>query len=677
MVDKLKKIHERALKRFDNIQSVVKDERDQCLEDRRFGTIAGAQWEGPLGEQFENKPKFEVNKILLSVMRVVNEYRNNRISVDFVDKGNNDDEDAATTCKGLYRADENDSVANEAYDNAFEEAVLGGIGAWRLRACYEDESGGSDEQRIRIEPIYDADSTVFFDLNSKRQDKKDAQFAYVLIPMDIESYKDEFNEDPEDWPKDISQSEFDWQADETVYLAEYYEIEKKKETLHIYVNKLSEEEDRFTDEDLEDGRLEDLEAIGWVKTGERNIERQKVHKYLLSGGKVLEDCGLIAGSEIPIVPVYGKRWIIDGVERAMGHVRLAKDAQRLKNMQLSKLGEISALSTVEKPIVTPEQINGHQLAWENDNIDNYAYLTINPITGPNGEKQSVAPIGYTRAPQIPPALAVLMQVTEMDIKDVLGNQNQGEEIMTNMSGKAYELVQSRLDMQSFIYMSNLAKSMKRSGEIYISMGKDIYVEEGRKMQTLDASGNVGEIELMQTVVDSSGNEVVKNNISESTFDVVAEVGPSSSSKKSATVRAVTGIMGVVGATQDPETMAVLTATAMMNIEGEGTKGLAEFARRKLVSMGVEEPTEDDKERFAQAQQSQGQPNANDQYLVAAAENEKSKAMKNMADVQETLANTDLKKAQEVETYAGIEREDIKTIEEFRASATPRDGKNLI
>jgi hypothetical protein len=36
--------------------------------------------------------------------------------------------------------------------------------------------------------------------------------------------------------------------------------------------------------------------------------------------------------------VYGKRWFVDNIERCMGHVRLAKDPQRLKNMQLSKLG---------------------------------------------------------------------------------------------------------------------------------------------------------------------------------------------------------------------------------------------------------------------------------------------------------------------------------------------------
>jgi hypothetical protein len=144
-----------------------------------------------LGHQYENKPKFEVNKIMLAVMRIINEYRNNRITVDFVSKDGAENDKLADTCDGLYRADEHDSVANEAYDNAFEEAVGGGIGAWRLRTTYEDdEDEDNDRQRIQIEPIFDADSSVFFDLNAKRQDKSDARFCYVVYSMTYESYKE-------------------------------------------------------------------------------------------------------------------------------------------------------------------------------------------------------------------------------------------------------------------------------------------------------------------------------------------------------------------------------------------------------------------------------------------------------------------------------------------------------
>jgi len=70
---RLANVHAEARAEFEKIQSTMRDERLQCLEDRRFYSIAGAQWEGRLTEQYQNKPKFEVNKINLSVMRIINE----------------------------------------------------------------------------------------------------------------------------------------------------------------------------------------------------------------------------------------------------------------------------------------------------------------------------------------------------------------------------------------------------------------------------------------------------------------------------------------------------------------------------------------------------------------------------------------------------------------------------
>ena len=42
-----------------------------------------------------------------------------------------------------------------------------------------------DRQRIRFEPIYDADSSIYFSLGAKRQDKSDAKSCYVLIFVPI------------------------------------------------------------------------------------------------------------------------------------------------------------------------------------------------------------------------------------------------------------------------------------------------------------------------------------------------------------------------------------------------------------------------------------------------------------------------------------------------------------
>ena len=56
---KLADLHAEALSEFDKVQGALRDERLQCLQDRRFCSIPGAQWEGGLGQQFENRPKFE------------------------------------------------------------------------------------------------------------------------------------------------------------------------------------------------------------------------------------------------------------------------------------------------------------------------------------------------------------------------------------------------------------------------------------------------------------------------------------------------------------------------------------------------------------------------------------------------------------------------------------------
>jgi hypothetical protein len=193
--DRWADVHAEAMREFDDVQAACRDERMQCLSDRRFYSISGAQWEDSLGEQFANKPRFEFNMVHLAVIRIFNEYRNNRITVDFTSKDGSPNDELADTCAGLYRADEKACTADEAYDNAFEEGVGGGFAAWRVRAAYEDEDDDDNEQqRVCIEPIFDADSCVFFDLNAKRQDKSDATKCWVLTAWTRTAYEDEYGD---------------------------------------------------------------------------------------------------------------------------------------------------------------------------------------------------------------------------------------------------------------------------------------------------------------------------------------------------------------------------------------------------------------------------------------------------------------------------------------------------
>ena len=634
-------VHDEALKRFSQIEGNLRDERMCSLEDRRFYSIAGAQWEGRMFEQWGNKPKIEVNKVHRGVMRIINEYRNNRISVEYIPKDGTEADELAETCNGLYRADEIDSHAEEAMDNAFEEAVGGGFGAWRLRTELEDEYAEDEEeedyQRIRFEPIFDADKSVFFDLNAKRHDKSDAMFAFVLTAMTPEAYEAEWKDSPASWPQSVHLTQFDWSTQEVVIVAEYYVVEKRKERIFVYADVLGNEEE-YTREDLEDEETAlMIAATGMTLVREQTRKLRKIHKWILSGGGVLEDSGYIAGSHIPIVPVYGKRWFVDNRERFMGAVRLAKDSQRLKNMQLSKLAEISAYSAARKPIMTPEQIAGHENVWRDDNVENYRYLLLNPVTDGQGNEQPMGPIGYSEPPDIPQPLAALLQITEQDVADLMGMQDAAEEMTPNISGVAIELIQTRVDQNNFIYMSNMSKAVKRCGEIWLSMARDVYVERGRKMKTVAQNGDIAGITLNTPTIDEETSATVyANDLERAKFDVAVTVGPSSESKRAGTVRSLVGMLQF--AQNDPEMSTVLTSMAMMNMEGEGLKDVRKFFRTRLVKMGAVEPNEEEMQAMEAELQAQ-EPDANAALLMAEAEKSQTQALLNVARVAETEAKT--------------------------------------
>jgi len=287
--------------------------------------------------------------------------------------------------------------------------------------------------------------------------------------------------------------------------------------------------------------------------------------------------------------------------------------------------------------------------WAEDNVKNYPYLLINPLLDANGNVAAVGPQAYTKAPELPPVLANLYQVTEQDIQDVLGNQQAAEKMVPNISGKAIELVQNKLDMQTFIYVSNMAKAIRRSGEIWLGMARDTLVEDGRRMKGITEQGETTQIELRRPLVGQDGSPEFENDIGDADFDVAVDVGPSSASRRQATVRALTSIMGI---TQDPETLQVLSSMVMMNMEGDGVADARDFFRRKLIRMGVVKPTPEESQELAAEMQNQ-KPDPNSQFLLASAEQAQAEATKARADTVLTVARAEEAQAKTIATLAGV------------------------
>lgn len=657
--DKLKKIHKEALERFSNIYNTVADEREQCLEDRRFYSIAGAQWEGAIGDEFQNRTKMEFNKIHMAVIKTVSEMRNNRISVDFIQKDGSEDT-TADMCDSLLRADEERSNAQDAYDIAFEEKAGGGFGAWRLMTVYEDEGDPDNEnQRIEIQSITDADQSVFFALESKRADKLDAPYAFVIDEMQKKEFVKKYNSSPVDWPNEIKSDwgQYDWATKDIVRVAEYYVKEEVSEPLH-YFEDIAGDVVKFTDEELTDAKKVELDAIKTEFTHTRKIKKTKVRKYIMSGGEILEDTGYIAGKHIPIVPDYGKRWVVDGIERMMGRVRLAKDPQRVKNMLISSMVETASRSGDEIPIFAEEQMaDVHiQQAWARANVDRPSYLTVKTILDNAGNPMPVGELGYKRPPSVSPALAGLLNISEADIQDILGTQDQGDELKSNLSGEAVGKIHDRLDQKDYIYMDNHAKAHKTSGAIWLSMAQDVYVEEGRKMKTVSPLGKAGTIELRKPIKTEEGKIETEYDLSKANYEVTTSIGASFSSKRKATLNTLTNLLTVI---TDPQDLAVLSKTAMMNIEGEGVDDLRDYAREQLVKLGVVKPTDEEVQEM-QENAANTPPDANQVYLEKAAMNEEAKALKTLADTELTEAKVQGERAKTIKTLVDAEKTDTES-----------------
>ena len=172
------------------------------------------------------------------------------------------------------------------------------------------------------------------------------------------------------------------------------------------------------------------------------------------------------------------------------------------------------------------------------------------------------------------------------------------------------------------------------------------------MKSIGEQGDVSSVEIAKPVIGEDGGIDVKNDLTRADFDVVADVGPSFTSRRDAMVRMLTGLLQMAN---DPQDAKVITSLILMNAEGEGLGDVNRFYRKQLVQMGVIEPNEEERAAMAAAAE-QTQPDPQAEYLAAAAQKEAALAEKAGADTQKTLAEVDKTQAQTAEIMANLGRE---------------------
>lgn len=623
--------------RFDRAYSPQQDVREKCIEATRFARVPGGQWEGAtaagtkLDDQFEKYPKFEINKVATELNRIISEYRNNRITVKFRPGDREASEELANKLNGLFRADYEETDGGEACDNAFDDAATGGFGCFRLTSMLVNEYDPMDErQRIGIEPVYDPSRSVWFDPDAKKYDKSDALWAFCMYSLSPEKYESEYGKTPPSSldTTTITSWEYDWFAPEVVYIAKYYEIRKESVDVISYQQPLTQVIATYDSDQIEDIQ-DELAAAGFVEVARRSVKRRRVYVSVVDGENFLEKPRRIPGEHIPLIPVYGKRWFIDDIERVEGHIAKAMDPQRLYNLQVSMLADTAAQDPGSTPIVGMEQIRGLEKHWESRNKKRPAFLPLREVKDKTGNIIGPAtPAGYTQPAVMNQALAALLQQTSADIQEVTGGSQAMQQMPSNIAQETVNNLMSRSDMASFIYLDNMAKSLKRAGEVWMSMAREVYGSD-REVRVVNEDGT-DDIALMnaQVVDRQTGQVVALNDLSTGRYDVTVDVGPSYTARRDATVSALTQVLQTMlpGDPMRP----VIQGIILDNLDGEGMDDFKEFNRKQLLTSGAVKPrNESEAQMVAQAQASQ-QQQPNPEMIAAMA--------------QDKLANAELQKA---------------------------------
>jgi hypothetical protein len=304
---------------------------------------------------------------------------------------------------------------------------------------------------------------------------------------------------------------------------------------------------------------------------------------------------------------------------------------------------------------TPEQIEAHDQVWSESNLVRRAYLPIDPVTNADGQKQPMGPLGFTQPSPVPPSIVELSRQTDMDMQRILGNPNEGQQVKSHTTSKTVDAVQRRIDGKSSLFISNMGKAVRRSGQIYLGMVPEVYSQPGRRLKGVGPMNESQRVELMKPTIREKGEEatgglVLANDMTRAQFDVAVDIGPSSETKRDAAFEAGINMQAV---TEDPQAKTVLTYHNMMNMRGEGVGYLRKWARKVLVKQGAFPPTPEEKKELEEAAKN-AQPGPIEQLALAQAKEALAKVEELSARIHLVEAQAGKTKAETIKTLADVD-----------------------
>ncbi len=601
-------LHKEMLARHADCRDYYRSAYQMAEDDMEFAFLPDSQWDDWMKDSRKGRPMYTVNKVRQAMKQITNDQRQNRpqAKVRAVEGG---DEELAEVRQGLMRNIDSASDADRARDTAFQFAVGGGFGVWRVTTGYEDD-GGFD-QVIKKEEIANPYS-VSFDPSARNKDRRDAKYAFIDSMWTRRAVK-------EKWPNaklvsvgDTTSANEYWFDEQEVLLCEYY----YKTTESVEIALMSDGSVYDVDEKFQ-SVVDDLAMQGITEQRRRWADRTKVWHCIVSGAEILEGPNEWAGRFIPLVPVWGEILHLDGKDRFFGAVRFAKDAQRIYNYERSASIEMIADQGYSPYMVTPAMVEGYTEQWQTMRTKRSPVITFNvDPQAPNGG----APIRLP-TPDFPAALANSAQISSDDIKSATGIYDASLGARSNeTSGRAILARQREGDVANFDYIDNLSYALKYDYEITNDLISKIYDTE-RQVRIIGEDGSEKVVEVNRPVFDAqTGQWITLNDMSKGRFDIAVTIGPSYTTQR---MEAAEALMQLAN---DPSPIGMMAKIGFLDaLDAPGMDFVKKGARKWAVSQGLIEPED------GEQPPPPPQPNPKD---VAAAEKDASNAALNAAKTQQ-------------------------------------------
>ena len=626
MADDHKDVIAEAKRRLELSQASENEFREKFLADLRFVYEDSGQWDHSVlnAREAKGRPCYTFNRIEGAIDQVQGDQRQSRPSIK-IRAAEGGDKDTAETLSGLIRNILNVSDFETTQDNAFLYQIAGGYGVWRV--VHDFNADDSFEQDIEVREVHNP-LTAYCDPAATDLCGRDARYWIISERVPKDEFENEF---PEAAKVDFdNNNDDDWYGEDDVRVAEYYRKIKRPRTLLQLSNGVVTYQDEVSD------ILDELAEGGVTIAKSREVQATQVEWYKMNGLEVLEGPIVYDWKYIPVVRLYGKRVNIEGEWEIKGIVRNARDPQKNYNYTRSVMAEKALMAPKWAYVVTAKQIQGYEAQWQDPGrSEPYVLANSDPAAGGTPKPEPPSPV--------PVELLTLAQMDADDIKSTTGFFDaslgaQGNET----SGKAILARQREGDVGSYIYVDNLAKAIKFTGEILVDMIPQIYDTE-RQVRVLGEDGKDQTVSINQTILDEeTGQQVILNDMTQGKYDVAVTVGPSYSTLRQEAAERLVGL-----ANADPALMPMVRDIIVKGLDIPESDELVTRLRKVGIQQGIIEPSDEEMENLPQPDPMQQQAQMLQFRTIVEELN------KTMAETQKILAEAQSKSVETIETAAGI------------------------